>query len=585
MIFKQILLLLTLTNLIALGIIGYQKSYIFPHDSISERITQASSLHMEFPPRKFIYQKHYNFTNASLANKILRRLDKPETIELANSKYNESFYGLKSDNKYCDKHRRFFTRNADALFKEMSFFTDASVDSLLRGGVLSMQGKDLHPEVGPRMLKKKREGFDNEIQPETSLFLTADNMFEYKKIGKEFSCVSQVSNHIPEIGKNNTEGLAPFTKNSIVGYLNKYSKRFSDKLECFNLDKFRPNVWDLSNKKQCEDFFAKLQDKDERNPDVFMKRKAVKSNGEEQFELINELEEQRLLTLYQDKKICGVRKSTEKHIIHKYVHNPMLLNGRKFNIRAYMLVASTNPVIAYYHDGHLSVSPSVFKGDNSLVDGLLGEEGKNKKTIYMNGLNKKEAGKAEIWTFERLQGYLLEKGKVKNRDWANENLRLKLQTAMIHVLRAISGNFARASSLYELFAFDFIMDEEMNLWFLDAKHKDLFTGRIEGNNGEAIVRMLEDHLEIVVGLMRSRVKRVVNYVNRLIRDDLVSENPEGRLKLVNETQRKLEFQEITKNYFDSDYLPKKTNGFKKIMDENYYSFQRYNLIIERECLI
>ncbi len=267
-----------------------------------------------------------------------------------------------------------------------------------------------------------------------------------------------------------------------------------------NLDKFRPSVWDLSNKKQCEDFFAKLQDKDE--GEVYMKRKAVKSNGEEQFELMNELEEQRLLTLYQDKKICGVRRSTQKHVIHRYVHNPMLLNGRKFNIRAYMLVASTNPVIAYYHDGQLSVSNTVFKADNALMDGLLGAEGKNKKTIYMNGLNKKEAGKAETWTFERLQEYLLEKGKIKNRDWADEKLRLQLQTAMIHVLRAISGNFARSSSLYELFAFDFMMDEEMNLWLLDTRHKDLFTGKAEGSNGEAIVRMLEDHLEIVVCLMR-----------------------------------------------------------------------------------
>ncbi len=84
MMYKQILLLLTISNLVALAIIGYQNSIIFPHDSISQRITQGSSLYMEPQPRKFIYQKHHNFTNSTLANKILRRLDKPEPIDLVN---------------------------------------------------------------------------------------------------------------------------------------------------------------------------------------------------------------------------------------------------------------------------------------------------------------------------------------------------------------------------------------------------------------------------------------------------------------------------------------------------------------------
>jgi len=581
MAFKQILFLLTVSNLIALAIIGYQNSIILPAYGISERITQGS-LDMEYTSRKFIYQPSYSFSNSSLAYKILKKLDKYEAIEVLNNRTNDTFYGLATDNKYCDNHRKFFTENVDTILKETSFLSDASMNSLLRGVVLPMVGEDMHPGVGPHMLFKKRNVSSIEMKPETSLFLTADNMFEYQEIGKQFSCLTQISNHIPEIGRNKAEGFTPYSKSSILSYLNRYSKKFANKLECFALERFVPTTWDLSDKKQCESFFTKLSE--EEASTVYMKRKAVKSNGEEKFDLMNGLEMTRLRTLYEEKKICGMKNSTEKHVIQRYVENPMLLNGSKFNIRVYMLVASTNPIIAYYHDGYLSIAKDKFRED-TIIDALNGEA-KEKEKVYHNGLKKKEMEKAEKMTFEKFEEHLLQKKKIiPGEDWINKSFRQQLKVATIHVLRAISNGFPKSSSIYELFALDFMMDEEFNLWFLDAEHGDLFTGKTDNGNGEATMRMLEDHLEIVIGLMRSRVRRVVNYVNRLIRDNKVEAKSRGRIKFDNEEQRLLEFQEMSKNYFELDYEPKRTNGFTKIMDGNHYSFQRFNLIMERECLI
>jgi len=44
------------------------------------------------------------------------------------------------------------------------------------------------------------------------------------------------------------------------------------------------------------------------------------------------------------------------------------------------------------------------------------------------------------------------------------------------------------------------------------------------------------------------------------------------------------FDKITKNYFEKEFEPKVTNGFSKIIDENYYGVQRYSWLVSKECL-
>ena len=40
-------------------------------------------------------------------------------------------------------------------------------------------------------------------------------------------------------------------------------------------------------------------------------------------------------------------------LVQRYIANPLLVHGRKFDLRCFCLVARTDPLLCFYHDGYI----------------------------------------------------------------------------------------------------------------------------------------------------------------------------------------------------------------------------------------
>jgi len=268
-----------------------------------------------------------------------------------------------------------------------------------------------------------------------------------------------------------------------------------------------------------------------------------------------------------------------------------LVGGKHyFQIKAYMLIASTNPVMAYYHDGYVRMSLLEYDEKAPEFQWITNLEAVRKQ---WQGTKFSRMSQLEImdyftWSFKNLQDYLLKKKIIKigedQEDWIQEYLKPQMKKALIHLIRMSQGRFwNRSSSIFELFDVDFTLDEDLQVWFLEANANPLINGFTQGTI-ELMNGMLEDGFKVILGLVRSRMKRVVGYINSLTK---MAEREDG-IVIPEMEKRREEFRELTRNKFEVEFVPNFANGFERIVDETGLGSdderKKYINYIKSECL-
>ncbi len=144
------------------------------------------------------------------------------------------------------------------------------------------------------------------------------------------------------------------------------------------------------------------------------------------------------------------------------------------------------------------------------------------------------------------------------------------------------GPFLRRSQTYELFGCDFMLDSNLNLWFIECNSGPVLSGSTE-EKGKFISKMLLDLYEIVFGMLRSQTKRIIEFVNEMIRKEEYELLPDCSLAVKDLEEKRKIFKEITKNYVEPEFAPSPTNGFSKIYDANLSGEERFANLIPEEC--
>ena len=433
------------------------------------------------------------------------------------------------------------------------------------------------------------------MHPKLNTVYTNGALQPYLPITRSVACLTQSYNHVPGISSLNRKDRV--ANNSIL-----YAQKYKDRPQCFNGDKFFPKTWLLEDPEQCKLWFDYLNtpeyaaEKAEKN--IVYIRKVGKGGHQGKFvQPVDEDEEKALRQKFANGKLCG--QTTTTHIIQDYIQNPLLvrdiskpksefIKGHKFDFRVYLMIASTNPVIAYYHDGFLRVSLYEYDVHSNEKGMHLTNTAQSSKVFKqaadqeIMGMNETELRNFQMWNFTRLADYLIHEGKIESRAWIDDYLRPSFMHAMQHLIRMTQGSYIPTSSAWELFGCDFMIDENLGIWFIECNSGPSMVGTNEEKD-RMLTKMLKDCFEIVTAQLRSRIKRVLKYVNWLVEEDQIRIEKGKNVIIPKLEQRQTEFAEITKNYMEEEFEISSDNTWWKVVDETKDGLERYNGKIRTEC--
>ena len=518
----------------------------------------------------------YSFEDPELALNLLKKFDKLQKLpnEIKES-LSDDLRSILKDSHYCDKVRHDFVQNSNKLFIERNILSDHHELELIKTMVINKIGND----VG--LIMNENDNGKNvtfEIPTYVSVFFMHFVFHRHYYLGKNYGCLNQMHNHIYDHTIFNKKSLFSQT------YLN-YHKNFETRPQC--IPQFMPDSYLLHNKTQCLEFFRTIQGdqyaKEKKEIGiVFFAKIAQDVHKGMGVTIMDQKLEDKFKTIYNNGSSCG---ETESPIqMQKAVPNLLLLNGHKFDFRVYLLVASTNPLIAYYHDGFLKLSLYAFQSNSSDRNAHISNTHLAKKAFEKareeswNGMNETELKDFQTWTFQRLQNFLIDQKYTTDHDWINNSLRKQLKEIMVHSLRMTQHAFLKRSQSFELFGCDFVLDTNLKAWLIEINT----TPSLDApslDREKILVDMLQDMFKLMYGYLRSRMKRVIKYINNLTQHDKTKDffGDDD----INSLQS--EFDNLNKNYLDPEFTISKM-GFEEIVNENLDGTTRYSGILKKECL-
>jgi tubulin polyglutamylase TTLL1 len=152
----------------------------------------------------------------------------------------------------------------------------------------------------------------------------------------------------------------------------------------------------------------------------------------------------------------------ESYVISRYIDNPLLMGGRKFDLRLYVLVTSFRPLKVYlFKHGFgrfctVRYDDSVNEIDNMYVH-------LTNVSIQKNGedYNNVHGGKLDV---QNLKLYLeMTRGKMSTEKLFNE-----INWLIVHTLKSVAPVMVSDRHCYECYGYDVIVDDNLKPWLIEV---------------------------------------------------------------------------------------------------------------------
>eukprot|EP01063_Lacrimia_lanifica_P030889 TRINITY_DN4996_c0_g1_i1.p1 TRINITY_DN4996_c0_g1~~TRINITY_DN4996_c0_g1_i1.p1 ORF type:complete len:566 (+),score=223.50 TRINITY_DN4996_c0_g1_i1:59-1756(+) len=150
-------------------------------------------------------------------------------------------------------------------------------------------------------------------------------------------------------------------------------------------------------------------------------------------------------------------------VVQKYVDNPMLLSGYKFDLRVYVLVTSFQPLRVYIYRNFL-VRFGTEKYDLSDLSNLHSHLTNTSLNKFAPNFDAEKEGIGEgcKWDAARFTEWLAAQGIVMGPIWE------RIETVVNLTLLSIAPFVPQNQACFELYGFDLLLDHHLKPWLLEV---------------------------------------------------------------------------------------------------------------------
>ncbi|ESO85064.1 hypothetical protein LOTGIDRAFT_221527 [Lottia gigantea] len=153
------------------------------------------------------------------------------------------------------------------------------------------------------------------------------------------------------------------------------------------------------------------------------------------------------------------KEAPELYVVQRYISNPYLIGGRKFDLRVYVLVVSYNPLKAWlYREGFARFSNSKFSLD-SIEDAYIHLT----NVAVQKTAPDYDPEKGCKWSLQRLRNYLIAKHGIE----VVQKTYKDIDNIIIRSLQSVQKTIINDKHCFEMYGFDVILDSNLKPWLIE----------------------------------------------------------------------------------------------------------------------
>lgn len=173
--------------------------------------------------------------------------------------------------------------------------------------------------------------------------------------------------------------------------------------------------------------------------------------------------------LHQIKKWASKGNGQDVYVISKYIERPLLIGGRKFDLRMYVLVTSYKPLKAFlYQDGFARFCNEKYSANAADRDNHFVHLTNVAVQKHNEDYNEHHGGK---WSLANLRLYL----KAMYGADATARLFEELESVILHSIKSVQNVIINEKHCFECYGYDLLIDENLKVWLIEVNASPALT--------------------------------------------------------------------------------------------------------------